>query len=140
MWVPPHRRAAAEPNSTIPARSARAAGRNPARGGGEALSLFIGAATSVGGLHNSSEPQYKAVEQAQFSLTTAENACKFGPIHPKRDAYNWARCDAVFAAAAAANQSVRGHNLCWHTENPAWLTDGGFNSSEPRSILQVCTL
>ena len=103
-------------------------------------SLFIGAATSVGGLHNSSEPQYKAVEQAQFSLTTAENACKFGPIHPKRDAYNWAGCDAVFAAAAAANQSVRGHNLCWHTENPPWLTDGGFNSSELRSILQVCTL
>ena len=31
---------------------------------------------------------------------------------------------------------MRGHNLCWHTENPSWLTNGGFNASELRTILQ----
>ena len=37
--------------------------------------IYIGAATNTAGLANENEPQYKAVEQAQFSLTTAENAC-----------------------------------------------------------------
>ena len=27
------------------------------------------------------------MEQAQFDLVTAENACKVGPIHPERDTY-----------------------------------------------------
>uniref|UniRef100_A0A7S0J3K3 endo-1,4-beta-xylanase n=2 Tax=Calcidiscus leptoporus TaxID=127549 RepID=A0A7S0J3K3_9EUKA len=83
-----------------------------------------------------SEPQYKPVEQAHFSLTTAENACKFGPIHPERDRFSWADCDAIFAAAEGANQAVRGHNLCWHTENPQWLLHGNFNASELRQILR----
>eukprot|EP01052_Picozoa_sp_SAG31_P058505 SAG31_NODE_17916_length_653_cov_1.397112_1_plen_171_part_10 len=82
------------------------------RGAAERHNIFIGAATNVAGLTSTNEPQYRAVEQAQFSLTTAENACKVGPIHPERDHYAWSGCDAIFAAAEAANQSVRGHNLC----------------------------
>ena len=31
---------------------------------------------------------------------------------------------------------MRGHNLCWHTENPAWLTNGGFNASELAAVLE----
>jgi len=42
----------------------------------------------------------------------------------------------IFAAAESANQSVRGHNLCWHTENPQWLREGGYNASELRQILR----
>lgn len=98
--------------------------------------IFIGAATNVAGVQNQSEAQYRPLEQSQFSLTTAENACKFGPIHPERDRYNWEGCDAIFSAAAAADQKVRGHNLCWHTENPEWLLRGGFNASELRQILR----
>jgi hypothetical protein len=98
--------------------------------------IFVGAATNVGDLTSTTEPQYKSVEQAQFSLTTAENACKVGPIHPQRDRYSWDGCDTIFAAAEAANQSVRGHNLCWHTENPPWLTGGNFTPAELTTILQ----
>ena len=97
--------------------------------------IFIGAATNVAGVTSTTEPQYKAVEQAQFSLTTAENACKVGPIHPERNKYSWEGCDTIFAQAKAANQSVRGHNLCWHNENPTWLTSGNFSSSELSQIL-----
>ena len=78
----------------------------------------------------------QATEQAQFDIVTAENACKWGPIHPGRFRYDFAGCDVVFDAAAAANQSVRGHNLCWHTENPSWLTDGNFTPAELTTILQ----
>ena len=45
-------------------------------------------------------------------------------------------CDAIFAAAAEANQTVRGHNLCWHTENPGWLKNGNFTPAQLRGVLQ----
>ena len=45
-------------------------------------------------------------------------------------------CDAIFAAAAEANQTVRGHNLCWHTENPGWLNNGNFTPAQLRGVLQ----
>ena len=85
--------------------------------------VFIGAATNVDGLTSKTDLMYKAVEQTHFSLTTAENACKVGPIHPAPgpDGYSWAGCDTIFAEAEKANQTVRGHNLCWHNENPGWL-------------------
>ena len=35
----------------------------------------------------------------------------------------------MFAAAAAAKQQVRGHNLCWHTQNPTWLNNLAGNRS-----------
>jgi len=87
--------------------------------------VFIGAATNVNGVTSTTDLMYKAVEQKHFSLTTAENACKVGPIHPAPgpDGYSWAGCDTIFAEAEKANQTVRGHNLCWHTENPGWLND-----------------
>lgn len=84
-------------------------------------------------------PLYKQVEQAQFSLTTAENACKWGPIHPKQDQYTFEACDTIFAHARAAKQAVRGHNLCWHTENPSWLTNGNWNPSQLTTFLEVFT-
>jgi len=94
--------------------------------------LLIGAATNVGCLANTSEPQYKAIEQAQFSITTAENSCKVGPIHPEPAVYDWSGCDGIFASAESANQKVRGHNLCWHTQNPSWL-----NSSLSKQELEA---
>lgn len=98
--------------------------------------VYIGTATNVAGLTNASEPLYKQTEQAQFSLTTAENACKWGPIHPEQDTYTFEDCDYIFAEALAAKQVVRGHNLCWHTENPPWLLNGKWSPTQLTSILQ----
>ena len=92
------------------------------RDAGKMHGVFIGAATQAGDLKNT--PQYKSTAATQFSLTTAENACKFGPIHPQRNSYNWQACDTVFADAEKAGQAVRGHNLyrcstfTLYTENP----------------------
>ena len=108
----------------------------------ERHNIFIGAATNVHGVTGGVNPLYKPTEQAQFSLTTAENACKVGPIHPKHSDppapsdYNWDGCDTIFKQAEAANQTVRGHNLCWHNENPSWLTSGKWTPAQLTSILQ----
>lgn len=86
----------------------------------EARGLLIGAATNAG-IITRDEPGYVSTEHKHFSLTVAENSCKVGPIHPEPNNYNFDGCDAVFAAAAKAKQKVRGHNLCWHSQNPSWL-------------------
>eukprot|EP01047_Picozoa_sp_COSAG01_P066050 COSAG01_NODE_9043_length_2571_cov_4.074838_1_plen_449_part_00 len=106
------------------------------RAAAEKHGLLIGAATNVNGI--SKAGPYKTTEQAQYSLTTAENACKVGPIHPREgpNGFDWKGCDEIFAQADAANQTVRGHNLCWHTENPAWLTTGKHTPAQLRSFLQ----
>ena len=57
----------------------------------------------------------------QFNSLTPENAMKMGPIHPKEDTYNWKDADAIVAFAERHGMRIRGHNLCWHEQTPAWL-------------------
>jgi endo-1,4-beta-xylanase len=104
------------------------------RGAGKTHGVFIGAASQAHLL--TSDAKYTQLLKGQYSLTTAENGCKVGPIHPQRGNYTWEQCDQVFATAEAAGQAVRGHNLCWHTENPGWLNNGNFTPAELSEILQ----
>lgn len=103
------------------------------RGAGQIQGVFIGAAAQAHLLK--SDARYSQLFREQYSLTTAENGCKWGPVHPSRGKYDWDKCDAVFEAAEAANQALRGHNLCWHTQNPPWLINGNFSAAELRDIL-----
>lgn len=57
----------------------------------------------------------------QFNSVTPENAMKMGPIHPQEDHYNWKDADAIVDFATTHGLRIRGHNLCWHEQTPAWL-------------------
>jgi len=57
----------------------------------------------------------------QFNSLTPENAMKMGPIHPEPNRYYWKDADAIVNFAQAHGLKVRGHNLCWHEQTPAWL-------------------
>ena len=57
----------------------------------------------------------------QFNSLTPENSMKMGPIHPEENRYNWKAADSIVAFAQAHGLRVRGHNLCWHENTPAWL-------------------
>ena len=57
----------------------------------------------------------------QFNSLTPENSMKLGPIHPEENRYNWNAADSIVAFAQAHGMRVRGHNLCWHENTPAWL-------------------
>ena len=57
----------------------------------------------------------------QFNSITPENAMKMGPIHPKENEYNWKDADSIVAFALRHHIKIRGHNLCWHNQAPAWL-------------------
>lgn len=57
----------------------------------------------------------------QFSSVTPENAMKMGPIHPRPDRYNWRDADSIVDFAQRNGMRIRGHNLCWHNQAPAWF-------------------
>ncbi len=67
------------------------------------------------------DPQERAFILGQFNSLTPENAMKMGPIHPEENRYNWQDADSIVAFAQAHKMKVRGHNLCWHEQTPAWL-------------------
>jgi endo-1,4-beta-xylanase len=57
----------------------------------------------------------------QFNSLTPENAMKMGPMHPKENEYYWKDADSIVAFAQRNGMRVRGHNLCWHNQTPAWM-------------------
>ncbi len=57
----------------------------------------------------------------EFNSLTPENAMKMGPIHPKENEYFWRDADSIINFAQHHGLRVRGHNLCWHNQTPAWI-------------------
>src|ERR1039458_2754833 len=82
------------------------------------------------------ETAYTDTLAREFNQVEPENAMKFGPIHPGPTTYFFNDADAIVAFAQAHNMAVRGHNLVWYQQNPAWLTNGGYRPDQLASILQ----
>jgi endo-1,4-beta-xylanase len=66
---------------------------------------------------------YAELIRQQANIVVAENAMKWGPMRPTIDTYNFEQADAVVAFAEKNGMKVRGHNLCWHRQLPAWFKD-----------------
>ena len=71
----------------------------------------------------------------QFNSLTAENVMKMGPIHPKEHEYNWAGADSIASFAKRNNLKLRGHNLCWHNQTPAWLFKDAAGNKVTKEVL-----
>lgn len=76
--------------------------------------------TAVGSNFNQNET-YMTILRREFNMLTAENAMKFGEIHPNPTEYRFATADAMVNFAVANGMQVRGHTLAWHSQNPGWL-------------------
>ncbi len=46
---------------------------------------------------------------------------KWGALRPSPTSFDFAQADKLMRFAKLTGQRVRGHNLCWHEGNPAWL-------------------
>ncbi len=69
----------------------------------------------------------------EFNSITPENDMKMGPIHPREDFYNWRNADSIVDFAIKHHIRIRGHNLLWHAQAPAWMfkdSTGGQVSKE----------
>jgi endo-1,4-beta-xylanase len=106
--------------------------------------LRIGTAVAGGGHHLeqdypdpfTSDRPYRQVLAREFSSLSPENQMKWEFIHPERGEYRFGPADAIVRFARQNGQVVRGHTLLWHSQNPAWLTEGTFTKAELRAILK----
>ncbi len=64
---------------------------------------------------------YTRLVQEQANILVAENAMKWGALRPSPASFDFAQADKLIRFAKLSGQRVRGHNLCWHEGNPAWL-------------------
>lgn len=93
---------------------------SPAKTLRELAPFPMGAAVNVGLLQ--SRAAYQQVMTAEYNSVTAENAMKFGALHPSTTTYNWADADYLVAFARQNKAWVHGHTLLWHASLPAWVT------------------
>jgi endo-1,4-beta-xylanase len=70
-----------------------------------------------------SDAAYAQLVQEQSNIVVAENAMKWAPLRPTIDTYYFDEADALVAFAEKNRMKVRGHNLCWHRQLPAWFKD-----------------
>lgn len=71
----------------------------------------------------------------EFNSLTPENAMKMGPIHPRENRYYWKDADSIVNFAQHHGLRVRGHNLCWHQQTPAWIFKDKDGSQVSKEVL-----
>ena len=87
-----------------------------------------------------SDATYSKAAAAQFDSVTPENVMKWEVVEPQRGRFDFTEADKLVAFAKANKQKVRGHTLVWHSQLPAWLTngvtDGSIDKAQLRKILK----
>ena len=73
--------------------------------------------------HLDDEPDYAHTVAEQASIVVPENAMKWKALRPAPDKFDFRQADDIVVFAFSHDQKVRGHNLCWHVDNPAWFAD-----------------
>lgn len=98
--------------------------------------LYMGTAVDMAALDDAADPKYREIAASQFSTVTAENVMKWESLEPTRGTYNWEPADKFIDFARKNNQRVRGHVLVWHSQLPAWLTEGVANGTITKDELR----
>src|SRR5580658_2781888 len=99
----------------------------------QASGLLIGTAVRPAHL---SETEYASTLAREFNMVEPEDVLKWETIHPERQAFDFSQGDQVMDFATRHNMKVRGHTLVWHQQNPKWLTEGKYTSTELAQILE----
>jgi len=97
--------------------------------------FYVGTASNL--QHINQDNTYATTLSQQYNLVTAENECKWAAIQPNRGQYTFTQCDGILQHAKAANQVFRGHNLCWGSGNPNWLTNGNFSPAQKNRSYKI---
>ncbi len=106
--------------------------------------FYIGTAAAGGGHHLEQDypdpftydREYRRILAREFNSVTPENQMKWDFIHPEPGVYNFGPTDAIVRFAQRNRQVVRGHTLLWHSQLPAWVTQGDHTDEELRAILK----
>ncbi len=93
--------------------------------------LFFGTAVSDSQLRR---PEFTPLVLDQCSILVAENQMKWRATHPEQGRFDFTQADFFMDFAASNHLHARGHNLCWHEHNPAWL-DSAITQQNAVSLL-----
>ena len=85
-----------------------------------ARGTLVGTAVGRG---NVDVPAMAALIADQYNIVVCENDMKWFATQPDQDRFDFTYSDELVAFAQAHDQRIRGHNLCWHNQNPKWLAD-----------------
>ncbi len=103
------------------------------RSAAESHHVLIGAAVDTRSL---SDPAYASLVAQQFNMIEAENEMKWTATEPQQGSFRFEAGDKLVDFAQAHGMQLRGHNLCWHSYNPAWLAKGKFTPAELSAMLE----
>jgi endo-1,4-beta-xylanase len=81
-----------------------------------------------------SEAAYSATLAREYNMVEAEDAMKWWTVR-RTQAFDFHEGDEVVGFAQAHGMKVRGHCLVWDHNNPAWLTESHFDSSQLSQLL-----
>ena len=79
-------------------------------------------ADEYGQANKLSNPTYASLLSTQYSMLEPENAMKWDVTQPGQSTFNFEPADKLVAFAQANQMMVRGHNLCWYSQLPSWLS------------------
>jgi endo-1,4-beta-xylanase len=96
--------------------------------------MLIGAAARPAQL---SEIAYATTLAREFNMLEPEDALKWETLRPDPQSFNFRQADQLVDFALRRNMKVRGHTLVWHQQNPAWLVNGNFTSSQLSKLLEI---
>lgn len=83
-----------------------------------------------------SDASYAENLAREFNVLVAEDAMKFGAVHPARNRFDFTDADKIANFAAVHGMKVRGHTLVWGQRLPQWLVEGGLSKPQVAAILK----
>lgn len=101
---------------------------------------YIGAAITSSDVKN--DDDVAKAYYRNFNMLVAEWEMKMGVVQPSRGKFDFSAGDAILKFADEHDMVLRGHNLCWHTQAPEWLTidgsqnDKGWSKAEVQAMLK----
>ena len=96
--------------------------------------LVLGTAVRLNALQ--SDQAYASVLANQYDAITPENEMKWENIQPGPHTFDFGSGDALVSFAQAHHMIVRGHNLVWYEQNPAWLTGRRWTRAQLMAVLR----
>ena len=96
--------------------------------------FYVGVAVNAGQI-TGADAQGDALIVEQFDSITPENVMKWALIHPRPDAYDFTLADKYVEFGQQHHMFIVGHNLCWHSQTPAWVFKDDNGNPLTRDVL-----
>src|SRR5476651_2482933 len=83
--------------------------------------FYVGVAVNPGQF-NGTNAQGAALVAREFNCITAENAMKWDALEPQEGQFRFEQADQFVEFGVKNNMVIIGHNLCWHSQLPGWVS------------------